>query len=224
MAANSQTTFSVTPRELIGKKVKQLRKESKIPANIMGLSKDSQAVVTDRIKFEKLYTEEGDTGLVYLEIEGVTKKVPVLIEDVQRDPMTGNVAHAIFKRVNLNVKVKAEVSVEVVGESSVDDAVLVLVRDAIEVEALPADFPEDFIINAEDFTEIGQTVTLADLKFDREKVSLVLSEEEDETSPVAILQAVKEEVAEEPATEETAEGEKPAAEAPAEGGEEKSGE
>lgn len=203
MVVDTHTTFAVTPRELIGKKVSQLRKTGKIPANIMGLSKDSTAIVVDRVKFEKLYNEEGDTGLVYLEIEGSKKKVPVLIQDVQRDPMTGAAAHAVFKRVNLNVKVKAEVPVEVVGESKVDNAVLVLVRDAIEVEALPAELPENFTINAEEFTEIGHTVTVADLKYDKEKVEIVLSEDEDETAPIAILQEVKE-VVEEPV--ETPEG------------------
>lgn len=217
MAVDTQTTFSVVPRELVGKKVKQLRRESKIPANIMGLSKDSQSVVVDRIKFEKLYNEEGDTGLIYLEVEGSKKKVPVLIEDVQREPKNGNASHAVFKRVNLNVKVKAEVSVEIEGENTIPDTTLLLVRDSIEVEALPADLPEGFTIFADKLTEVGQVVTLADLEYDREKVTLVLGEEEDETAPVAILQEFKEQAEPEEGPTETeittaAEGEAPAEE------------
>lgn len=194
MPSDTKTIFTVTPRTVSGKKVKLIRQESRIPANVMGLGETSQSVSADRIAFEKLYNEEGDTGLVYLDIEGT--KVPVLIEDVQRDPLTGNVSHAVFKRVNLKIKVKAEVPVEIVGETSVDNAVLVLVKDAIEVEALPANLPDGFTIKAEQFTEIGQTVTLAELEYDRTLVELVLGEEEDETSPVAILQEVKEEVEE----------------------------
>lgn len=220
MPADTKTIFSVTARTVSGKKVKLIRQENKIPANIMGLGEKSEAVIADRIAFEKLYREEGDTGLVYLDIDG--SKVPVLIEDVQREPLTGNVSHAVFKRVNLKIKVKAEVPVEIVGETSVDNAVLVLVKDAIEVEALPANLPDGFTIDAEKFTEIGQAVTLADLEYDKEKVELVISEEEDETAPVAILQEVKEEVEPEVIETEITVGSGEAAETAEGDGEEKS--
>lgn len=194
MAVDTKTIFNVVKRDKKTQKPNQVRRENKIPANIMGLAKNSQTVIADRIAFEKLYNNEGDTGLVYLQLDDSKENVPVLIEDVQRDPRTGNVSHAVFKRVNLKVKVKAEVPVEVVGENEVKNAVLVLVKDSIEVEALPANFPESFEIKAELLTEIGQSITLADLDYNRDEVELVLSEEESETDPVAILQEVKEEV------------------------------
>jgi len=121
----------------------------------------------------------------------------------------------VYCEINLKEKITAEVQIELVGENDVTGAVLVLTRDSIEVEALPTDLPEKFEIDATQFTEIGQTLTLADLKYDKDKVTLAV-EAEELAKPIAILQEVKEEVEPEPVaaaevevTEESKAAEKP---------------
>ncbi|MBD3279395.1 MAG: 50S ribosomal protein L25 [Candidatus Pacebacteria bacterium] len=195
----SKIVFSVKTRDL---KIpaKKLRAEHVLPANVFGAGESSQAVQVAASKFQKLYNQAGESGLIYLKLTDAKKELPVLIDEIQFDPLTDEPIHVAFKQVSLKEKITTEVPVELVGEFELPEAVLVTVRDTIEVEALPTDLPEKFVIDVAQFAEIGQSVTLADLEFDRSKVSLVVGEE-GEDAPVVLVQEVKEEEEPEPETE-----------------------
>lgn len=203
---SQKIVFSATPRSVMGKKTKQLRKQSSIPANINGNVEKAVPVSVNAMEFARVYDKIGDTGLVYLKVEGESKERPVLVSEVQHDPLTNEVVHVMFRQVNLSEKVTAEVPVEVVGELTLKSALVVTVHDAIKVEALPADLPEKFEIDVAQFTEVGQSVTFNQLSYDRSKVHLHVEEDQLDT-PVVLVQAVKEEVEEAPVVETPAEGE-----------------
>lgn len=202
--------FSVEKRAAM--KPRQLRVSGKLPANMYQSGKESVALQCGAQAFTKLYDQVGDTGLVYLSLAG-EKELPVLIDEVQYN-YEGRVIHVVFRKVNLKEKIKAEIPVELVGEFAVDGAVLVLVKDSVEVEALPTDLPEKFEIDQSKLTEIGQVITLADLHFDQSKVELVLAEGEmPESVTLVSVQEQREEEVEEPVSTEVVEpervGEKP---------------
>lgn len=198
-------TFSAQTRTLLGKKSRSLLKQRQIPANIYGADISSQALTVDASGFTKLYTEAGDNALIHLTIDQEAKPRPVLVEDVSVDPVTGQLRHVAFKQVNLNEKVEAEVPVELVGEFKLPNAVVVTVEQIVEVEALPTDLPEKFVIDVSQLTEVDQSVTFADLEYDKSKVTLLVSEEEI-NDPIVMVQAVKEEVEEAPEEAPAAEG------------------
>lgn len=200
-------TFKAQARTLKGKKVKQLRAQGLLPGNVINPGKESLMISVPQTPFRRLYAEVGDTGLIYLSIEG-EKERPVLVEEVIYHPVTGEAQHLVLRQVNLKEKISASVPVEIIGEVSVPNSVLITVVDEVTVEALPTDLPEKFEVDVSTLTEIGQAITFADLKFDREKVTLDIGEQT-EDSPVVLLQEVKEEVIEETPAEaaEGAEGE-----------------
>lgn len=212
----TETRFKVQARAQL--KLKQLRKQGVLPANVYGQG-GSQALQVALKDFERLYQEVGETGLIYLQIDEQKKALPVLIDEIQVDPVKNSFLHVAFKQVDLKDKIKADVPVELVGEFAVPEAVLVTVRDSVEVEALPTDLPEKFEINVEELTEVGQSVTLAGLKYDQSKVDLVVGEEGLE-APVVLVQEQREEEpepepvveVEEAGVEEAAEAEEPVAE------------
>ncbi len=214
MTKSQKTVLHVSPRVLSGKKSKQLRQKGLIPGNVYGLNEDSEQIELNVSNFNRIIAEQGDTTLLYLQV-GSDKEVPTLISEIQYDPIMGNPTHVAFKRVNLKVKVTAEIPVETVGTAEIAGATIVLTRNILEVEALPADLPEVFEVDISNLTEIGQTLHLSDVSYDREKVKVLLSEEELE-APIVLVQEVKEEVAEAPAAAEGAESAAPEA-APAEG-------
>lgn len=194
MSKSQNTILHVRERSVSGKKVKQLKKQGFIPGNVFGLNKASESIELNTATFSKLVNEHGDTTLIYLQV-GDDKQVPALIGEIQYNPVTDQPIHVTFKRVNLNVKVTAEIPVEVVGEFTVADATAILTRNVLEVEALPADLPEMFEVSVAGLTEVGQTIGFADLAYDRSKINILLSAEELE-SPLVIVQEVKEEVEE----------------------------
>jgi large subunit ribosomal protein L25 len=205
-------TFAAHPRTVLGKKSKVFRNQKQIPANISGDVEASIPVVVDNLEFKRLYHKVGDTGLFYIKVEGEKTDRPVLVNEIQSDPLSGQLLHVVFRQVNLSEKVTAEVPVETIGEFEIKDALVVTVHSEIEVEALPQDLPEKFIIDVSKFTEVGQQVTFLDLEYDKSKVELKVEADQLDT-PVVMVQAVKEEVEEEPvAAVEGAEGAAPAAE------------
>jgi large subunit ribosomal protein L25 len=127
-----------------------------------------------------------------------------LIEEIQYNAVNEEPLHISFKRVNLKEKVVQEVPVEMIGEADIPGATILLTKDVLEVEALPADLPESIVLDISVLKEVDQTLHLSDAQYDRSKVTVLLSEEELE-SPLVLVQKHAEEVVEEETTEVTEE-------------------
>ncbi|MCL4352963.1 50S ribosomal protein L25 [Patescibacteria group bacterium] len=157
--------LKVEERKLVGKKVKQLRREKILPANIYGKDIKSAAVKLPYEEFEKVFKETGETGLIDLELNGEIK--PVLIHNVQLAPITHTPLHADFYQVNLKEKIKSMVPIEIIGEAkAVTDKIGLLMQtlSEIEIEALPADLPEKIGVNVENLAAVDEQITVGDLK------------------------------------------------------------
>lgn len=173
-------------RIVTGRKVKKLRREGLLPANIYGKKTKSIAVTIPLKDFTTVFTSSGETGLIELVIDD--KKHPVLIHNVQYHPVTSQPLHADFFEVDLKEKVSAKVPLEFVGESpAVKDKVGVLLTNIseIEVEALPADLPEKLEVNVSNLVTVDQSIKVSELKTS-DKVK-ILTESELEIVKVAPL-------------------------------------
>lgn len=193
-------------RKLVGRKVKLLRKEGSLPANIYGKKIKSESIQIDLKEFLNVYKKVGDTGLFYI------NERPVLVANIQKDPVTDIVLHIDFHQVDLKEKVEAKVPVEISGESPAEKqgiGTVVQYINEVEVEALPTDLPEKFVVDISKLTEVDQAIFVKDIKVDKSKVEI-------RTDVESILAKVeppqKEEVVVPPVTEVPAEGEVPAVE------------
>ncbi|OGM28012.1 hypothetical protein A3D00_04695 [Candidatus Woesebacteria bacterium RIFCSPHIGHO2_02_FULL_38_9] len=160
-------------REIFGRKVKTLRKKGLLPANLYGRNVKSLGLEVGLEEFSNVYKKAGKTGL--LEITLDKSKKPVLVHNVQTDPVTDEFIHVDFLQVDLKQKVSAAVPVELVGESPAEKSgvgTVVLQLDQIEVEALPSDLPEKFSVDISSLIEVDQSVLVKDLKYDRKKVEV----------------------------------------------------
>lgn len=214
--------LKVEKRKVLGKKVKKLRREGVLPANVYGKDIKSTAVQLPTKEFVEVYAKTGETGLVDLDLDG--KTIPVLIQNVYTD-FRENVLHADFFAVNLKEKVKANIPVETIGEpKAVTEKIGILMNilNEVEVEALPTDLPEKFEINVEHLANIDDQITVADLKVSEAVTILtdpnqVVAKVEELVSKEAQEQAAEEAAAAEAAKTESAEGEAAAEGQPAEG-------
>lgn len=157
--------LAVEKRKIEGKKVKKLRKEGILPANIYGKDIKSTAVQVKLLDFEKIYKEAGETGLIDLGLDSQVR--PVLIHNVQVDPLSQSPLHADFYQVNLKEKVKTMVPVVIIGEAKavVDKIGIVLQPLAeVEVEALPEDLPEKIEVDVAKLAALDEQITVANLK------------------------------------------------------------
>lgn len=191
----------VFPRAVFGKKVKNLRKEGLIPANIYGKGVTSTAVQVEGKDLAKVANQAGETTLIELSLE--KEKRPVLIHNIQHHPVTDEVLHVDFHQVDLKEKTTAEVPIKLVGESEIvqsGQGLLLQTLNDLEIEALPEDFPHEIEVDVSKFTEVGQSILVKDLKIP----SKVTVKNDPETTVVSVQNAeMKEEVVEEaPAPEE----------------------
>ncbi|MBI4089299.1 MAG: 50S ribosomal protein L25 [Candidatus Levybacteria bacterium] len=157
--------LTVTARKVIGKKVKKLRKEGLLPANIYGKDIKSLSVQVPYKDFEKVYKEAGVTGVIDVEVDSQTR--PSLIHNVQQDYYNHRLLHADFFQVNLKEKVKTMVKIVVVGEAkAVSEKLGLLLQplSEVEIEALPTDLPEKIEVNVERLGAVNAQITVGEIK------------------------------------------------------------
>lgn len=160
-------------RKISGRKVKNLRSQGILPGNVFGKKVKSAAVEVNLKDFEKIYKDVGETGLFMLQVG--KEERPVLIHNLQLNPVSEAPLHVDFLQVDLKEKVEADVPVELVGESPAEkQAIGTVVQqlNEIKVSALPADLPEKFEVNVEGLIEVDQAIYVKDLKYDKAKVEI----------------------------------------------------
>jgi len=160
-------TLKVERREILGKKVKKLRREGILPASIYGKNVKSLAVQLYLKDFLPVYKKVGETGIIELNLVGEEKPRHVLIHNVQMDPVSDNPLHVDFRQVLLTERITASIPVELVGESPAVAqklGVLIQTLSEVEVEALPTDLPEQFTVDVSNLKEVDQAITVGDLK------------------------------------------------------------
>lgn len=217
-------SLAAEPRKILGRKVKNLRKEGKLPVNVYGKKVKSTPFSVLFVDFLEVYKKAGETSLVNLVVGGTKGKKPeraVLVSNVQIDPVSDKPIHVDFRQVDLKEKVEADVPVELTGESPAEKTGIgttVQYIDKIGVEALPGDLPDKFTVDISLLSEVDQAILVKDIKIDKAKVKILV----DESGIVAKVEPPqKEEVVAPPAEAIPAEGEAVPAEgqAPVEGGE-----
>lgn len=192
MSTKAYPKLAAQKRTVTGRKVKQLRREGILPANVFGKKIKSQSLQVTLQDFTKVADEVGETGLVDLVIKTEDKPRPVLITNVQSHPVTNIPLHADFHQVDLTEKVTASIPVEIIGESPAvkeTGAVLITLLDEIEVEALPADLPEKFVVDIAGLKQFNDSILVKDLPIDTTKVTLKIEAE----AQVVMVQEPKEE-------------------------------
>jgi ribosomal protein bL25 (Ctc-form) len=146
------------------------------------------------------YRKAGETTLLDLVIDEAKDSFKVLVKDIQLDPVTSEATHIGFFKVNLKEKTQVDVPVILLREESIPliksgEGLLLSQLTEITVECLPLDIPHQFEVDVSGLMEIGDTFTIAALKYDSSKIALVDHNPEDII--VALDYAVMEEVEEE---------------------------
>ena len=210
-----QTPLTAQLRTVLGRKVKTLRKQGILPAHVFGHKIETIHIQVQKKEFEKVFAKTGETGIISLEID--KEKRPVLVKNIQVHPVTDEPIHIDFYQVNLSEKVTVNVSLEIMGEAPAEQkkvGLLLTPVSELEVEALPADIPENIQVDVSKLENIGDEIRVKDLPIDKTKVEVKTDEE---LVVVSIGELVTKEQQELEAQMEAEAAEAQAAETPAEG-------
>jgi large subunit ribosomal protein L25 len=181
-------------RSVFGKKVKNLRKDGKIPAHVFGNIKEVEHVTVEAGDFAKVFKQAGETGLIDLKI-GEDRSRPVMIKELDIEPVKDQVLHIGFYQVNLKEKVTVPVPIVLTGEEvesvKMGENVVLQNLSEVEVEALPGDLVENIEVNIEVLKNVEDAITVGQLNYDRTKLTVLADAE---TVVVKLAPAVTEEM------------------------------
>jgi len=160
-------------RTTIGKKVNALRREGKLPGIIYGHKYEPTAIIMDQKEATRVLNQATSSSVVIVNLEG--KEVAALVREKQRDYLKNRYLHIDFQAVSLTERIRTYVNIELTGVApAVKDFSGVVVEGvtAVEVEALPGDLPERFVIDISVLKEIGDSILVSDIEIP-EKVELL---------------------------------------------------
>lgn len=167
-------------RKILGRKVKNLRNKGILPANIYGKNIKSTAVQVDQTSFQKLFVKAGETELLDMQLEKEKEAHPVLIRNIQVDPVTDNPLHVDFMQVILTEKIEAAVPLVFINEAPTvkeGKGIFLELLNELSVEALPTDLPSQIEVDISGLKEVGDGIVVRELKLPK-RVSVKAGAEE----------------------------------------------
>ena len=156
--------LSANTRTVLGNSVRKLRKQGLLPAVLYGQNFNSLPIQIDKKIFLKLYKQVGKTNVIDLSVGSQT--LPVIVQDLDIDPVFGDVRHVDFLVVNLKQKVKVTVPIQYIGTPigvKQLGAVLTVNLDELEIEVLPEKIPDFITVDVTNLTNIHDSISVADL-------------------------------------------------------------
>ena len=124
---NEQSPLSLkaTVRDVTGKKVRMLRRSGVTPGNLYGEGLESKSLQVDTKELETVIHSGGRTSIVNLSVD--EESYQTLIREIQQHPVTREILHAAFHRIDLQKTIQTQVSLRIIGDapaSRLPDALL----------------------------------------------------------------------------------------------------
>lgn len=161
--------ISGSRRENVGKRdAKELRYEGKVPAVLYGGDNQIHFAVSAADLKGLVYTP--DVHFVDIDVEGT--KAQAVLQDIQFHPLTEQILHVDFLRVNDSKPFVMEIPVKLTGTSpgvKMGGKLIQKLRK-LRVKAFPKDMPQYVEVGME-VLELGKSVRVGDLSFDKFQVT-----------------------------------------------------
>jgi large subunit ribosomal protein L25 len=163
--------LEVTNREILGKRVKHLRRQGITPVHLFGHGIESLALQCDTDELERVLAQAGHTGLIGLKLDKEKKPRTVVIREFDRDWRRGKLLHVDFYQIKMEEKIRLDVPIVLVGEAPAlksKDNMLEHELENLTVECLPAKIPASVEVDISSFTEPGQAIRVKDIALDKD--------------------------------------------------------
>lgn len=161
----SDYRLEVNTRTVIGKQVAQLRRAGLVPGIIYGAKVEAPiAMQVEWTALRPVLLRAGGTELINLDVDG--QKVDVLVREVHRHPVRGDVLHIDFQAVDITKTLHTTVPISLEGVESTSrrlNATIFQPLTHIDVESLPGNIPSHIEVDVTVLEEVGQNLTVADL-------------------------------------------------------------
>ncbi len=166
--SSDQIILELEKRDVLGKKVKHLRRKGLIPAVIHNHGLDSIIVQGDIKQVNRVYNQAGKHHPVILKLGD--QEYTALIKDVHVENKHQSITHLVFNAVRADQTVEAEVPIhpkyaEGNEASPAERAGLMVLNQAesVKIDAIPKNLPDVIYYDAEKLVNVGDHVKASDL-------------------------------------------------------------
>ncbi len=165
-----RVSLAVEKRQEHGKgAARSLRRNGMIPSVLYREGRSEAIKIPRRELLKVINNSSGDQVMIDLEYADGEKKL-ALLKDYQVDPVKGELLHTDFFEISLSEEVRVTVHVTTSGEPvgvKRDGGMLRHSAREVEVECLPDKIPGKITLDISAM-EVGQSIHIADLKFEED--------------------------------------------------------
>ncbi|MFH1713206.1 MAG: 50S ribosomal protein L25 [Candidatus Jacksonbacteria bacterium] len=146
-------------------KLKQCRREGKLPGVVYGHGVDSIPFLIDYNQFIQEIKRCGEGALLDLEIDNA-EPFKVLWQDYQKEPVSQNFIHVDLYRIKMDEKLRTEITLKFVGEPPAikTGGILIKSRDYLEVECLPKYLVSEIEVDLLSLAKVHDSLKISDIK------------------------------------------------------------
>jgi len=164
-------SVKLSPRTVIGKKVNVLRRQGLVPVHVYGVKIEPASLQIEGQALIRLLDQVGTNVPVSVEYDGGNKENICFVREVQRHPVTEDIIHVDFLRVDVSQKISAEVPVILDGAPpgvTQLGGVLLQNLQSLLVEALPMEMPSAFHVDITILDDFEKTIVVGDVTAPRD--------------------------------------------------------
>ncbi|MCA9826191.1 MAG: 50S ribosomal protein L25 [Dehalococcoidia bacterium] len=161
-----RATLHAERRTVLGKKVRRLRSEGILPANIYGRNLESVAIQVETRAFLQSVKQAGVRSMFEVAVAGESEPRYVIIRGIDRPGGHGDPLHIDFYQVDLRRPVQTNVQLITEGEApAVVDLAGTLLQNLeyVTVECLPLDIPSSIAVDLSSLENFDVSITVGDL-------------------------------------------------------------
>ena len=163
-----RVTLKASPRTVLGKKVRALRREGVTPIHVYGPGGDPLALQTPSDRLHATLVAAGRTTPVTIEVEGADGEQVTLVRGIARHAVTGAVHHVDFMRVDPDKPVEVSVPIVLSGEAPGTRGGGGFVTQGlyeVGVRAKPFEAPSEVTVDVSVLVDLDSVIRVGDLVF-----------------------------------------------------------
>ncbi|MDU0206090.1 MULTISPECIES: 50S ribosomal protein L25 [Paenibacillus] len=143
--------------------IKQLRVKGKVPAVVYGKKVAATVITVDQKELVALL-RKSPHAVIELEMPDGGGKQPVMINEIQRNPLNRQLLHVDFHQINMDEPVKTVVTLEFIGDAvgAKEGGILQIQLHELEIRCLPSEIPASITVDISN-VGIGENMLVSEL-------------------------------------------------------------
>jgi large subunit ribosomal protein L25 len=161
-----QIELHAAKRDVLGKKVRFLRRQGITPVHVFGHGIESLALQCDTTNLQQVLARSGQTRVINLKIDDEKSPRTVMAREVQQDILKGSLLHVDFYQVKMTEAIEVDVPIVLVGEAPAlkeKENMLAQELNTLSIECLPANIPDSIEVDVSSLTEPDEAIRVRDI-------------------------------------------------------------